>query len=282
MKIVVTGAKGRIGSYTADYARQQGHTVLGVDHIGLGNVTDYLSADLTDLGQVYDALYGADAVVNLAAFPTQRNVPSAKLFTTNTAITWNVFEAASKLGIKRVVFASTIQMTRSVTLRNDITYPYFPIDEAQPVDPQEDYSMSKRVGEVLGDMFSKHYGLTVVSLRFTAVAMPEAMATYPLPAAKPPHWAMYAYVDVRDAARCAYLAATAPLPDNSHTRAFVIAKDTLVNTPSKEIVAQYFPAAEIRGPFDGYASLISGETAKTVLGFEAQYSCRNDSWREGL
>ena len=112
MKIVVTGAKGRIGSYTADYARKQGQDVLGVDHVGLGDISTYLSADLTDLGQVYDALYGADAVINLAAFPTQRNVPSAKLFTTNTAITWNVFEAASKLGIKRVVFASTIALIR--------------------------------------------------------------------------------------------------------------------------------------------------------------------------
>ena len=70
-RIVVTGSKGLVGSHTFDYAKAQGADVLGVDIVGRGNLTDYISADLTDLGQVFDVLHGADAVIHLAAINAQ-------------------------------------------------------------------------------------------------------------------------------------------------------------------------------------------------------------------
>ena len=100
------------------------------------------------------------------------------------------------------------------------------------------------------------------------------MKDWPWPRAEAPHWAMYAYADVRDAARACFLAATAELLPSSHHVAFIVAKDTLVATPSAEIASRFFPDAEVRGVLAGNASLVSNATAKRLFGFEAQYSCR--------
>jgi nucleoside-diphosphate-sugar epimerase len=276
MKIIITGSKGMIGSYTFNYAKAQaGVAAFGVDNVGRGNVTDYLCADLTDLGQTIDALDGADAVIHLAAIPSQRMFSASKTFNTNVAMTWNVFEACARLGVPRVVAASSVQVNRTVTMRNPITYQYFPLDEQHPADPQDDYSMSKYVGEVLGDMFSKHYGLTVVSIRPPWVAKPEEVAELPAGEAEEPHYALYTYIDVRDAARAFFLAATADLPAQSHTVAFISARDTSVNTPSREIARRFFPNAKIKGGLKGHESLISIKTAERAFGFVPQYSCRD-------
>ncbi|MCW1970103.1 MAG: NAD(P)-dependent oxidoreductase [Anaerolineae bacterium] len=276
MKIVVTGSKGLIGRHTVEYAKtQDGFEVFGVDHIGVGSWPNhYRLADLTDLGQTYSALAGADAVVHLAAIPDHGLVEEPKLFMSNIASTYNVFEAARNLGIKRVVWASTIQVNRTVLMQHDTRYQYLPIDEAHPVDPQNDYALSKYVGEVMAETYAKTYGLSIVSLRFTAITHPDNMKGWPVPQAEAPHWALYAYADVRDAARACFLAATADLPAASHQVAFVVAKDTMVATPSSEIASRFFPDAEVRGDLSGNASLVSNATAKRLFGFEAQYSCR--------
>lgn len=276
MKLVVTGSKGLIGRHTVEYAKtQSGVEVFGVDHIGVGSWRDhYRLADLTDLGQTYSALAGADAVVHLAAIPDHSLVEEPKLFMSNIASTYNVFEAARNLGIKRVVWASTIQVNRTVLMQHDTRYQYLPIDEAHPVDPQNDYALSKYVGEVMAETYAKTYGVSIVSLRFTAITHPDNMKGWPVPQAEAPHWALYAYADVRDAARACFLAATADLPVASHHVAFVVAKDTMVATPSGEIASRFFPDAEVRGDLSGNASLVSNATAKRLFGFEAQYSCR--------
>lgn len=276
MKLVITGSKGLIGGFTAEYAaKQPGVEVFGVDAVGFGSLRErYLRADLGDYGQTVAALNGADAVIHLAAYRDSGMVPPAQLFATNVNSTFNVLQAAVQLGIKRVVLASTIQVARTVYMQNDTRYRYFPIDEAHEIDPQTEYALSKQVGEVCGEMFARHFGVSVVSLRFTAIMHPDAIKEkLPLPEAVAPHWAMYAYCDVRDAARCAYLAATTPLPPRQHVAAYVVAKDSAVNTPSPEIASRFFPEAENRR-LQGFDSLVSGKRAKELFGFEAEFSCR--------
>jgi nucleoside-diphosphate-sugar epimerase len=277
MKLIITGSKGLIGSHLFEYAKaQKGVQVFGVDSVGRGNVSDYLSADLTDLGQTIDALDGADAVVHLAAIPSQRMFSASKTYNANAAMTWNVFEACARLGVSRVVAASSVQAIYTVTPRHPRQFPYFPIDEKIPVDPQDDYSMSKATGEHLGEMFAKHYGLTVVTIRPPWVARPEDLVGLPAePGDDPVASSLWAYCDVRDEARAFFLAATAKLPAQSHTVAFCVAKDSVANVPSRELIKRHFPQAKIRGGLKGFDSLISGETAKRAFGFVPQYSCRN-------
>ena len=275
MKIIVTGSKGNIGKYVVDYCESQGAEVLGVDNVGRGG-GNYLSANLIDFGETVDALHGlegADAVIHLAAIADSRMFSTAKVFTTNMASTWNVFEASRILGIKRVVSASTIQVMATVARRSPTRYGYFPVDENVKPDPQNDYSLSKYLGEHMADMFAKNYGLTIATLRFMAVMTPESMATLPMKVETEFPLALGAYCDIRDTARACYLAATAPLSANTHEVFFVTAKDSFLDAPALELARMADPTAEIRG-LQGYDSLISGEKAKRMLGFEAEFGFR--------
>ncbi len=274
LKIVVTGSKGLIGCHAFDYAKAQGADVLGVDIVGRGNFTDYISADLTDLGQTFDVLYGADAVIHLAAINSQRVFPAARTYITNLASTYNVFQACYQLGIKRVVAASSIQVNHTISPRTPIRYDYFPFDEAHPVSPQDDYSLSKYSGELAADTFAHHYGLTIASLRFTGVYWPESL--YTLTDGQEPDVTsvFYSYVDPRDAGRACYLAAVAPLPERSHTVFLIAARDHALDMPSLEFARRYYPDVKLRPGFGEYQSFIDTTRAEKILGFVAEYSCR--------
>ena len=277
MRLIITGSKGLLGGYVFDHAARQGADVLGVDIAGRGLDYDrYLAADLADLGQVYDVLHGADAVIHLAAINDQKAFTDVRTFMANVGSTYNVLYAASRLGVRRVVLASSIQVNHTSRPHTPIRYRYLPIDEDHPVDPQDEYGLSKVVGEIAADMFARCYGLTAVSLRFVWVATPEDLQKY---APLSPEWAgdppLYTYVDARDAARACYLAATADLPPNSHTALFVTARDSCAGIPALEIARRHYPDAEIRPGLEGFGSLVSGKRAERVIGFVPEYSWRN-------
>lgn len=277
MRIVVTGSRGLLGTPTVDYCRQMGAEVISVDvngRPGPNEYTRFLNADLTDLGQVYDVLDGADAVIHLAAIAAQRLYPSAKTFFTNVGMTWNVLEASARLGINRVVLASSIQVNHTITPRTPIRYQYLPIDEDHPVSPQEDYGLSKLVGEKCADTFASHWGLTVISFRFPFIASPPAFAGLPVSDPQPSHIALFAYIHILDAARACYLAATADLPPNSHHVLFAAARDSGLDMSSADYARQFFPEAEIRPGLAQYGSLMNSARAEKLIGFVPQYSLK--------
>jgi nucleoside-diphosphate-sugar epimerase len=241
---------------------------------GEGEFTRFLNADLTDLGQMYDVLDGADAVIHLAAIAAQRVFPSAKTFFTNVGMTWNVLEAAARLKIKRVVMASSIQVNYTITPRNPLRFQYLPLDEDHPAVPHEDYGMSKLVGEVLADSFSTHWGLSTISFRFPFVSNPDWFAKLPFPDPEPQHVALGAYLHLEDAARACYLAATADLPPNSHHVLFVTARESCLQMPSAEWARKYHPESELRG-VEGHQSLVSSARAEKLIGFAPRYSIQN-------
>src|SRR5258708_18836634 len=98
--IVVTGGNGTIGRATIPHLQQLGYEVRNVDRSPLRVVPEVrtVTVDLLDLGQVYGALEGAEAVVHLAAIPTPVGHPPEVVFQTNVQSTFNVLQAASVLG----------------------------------------------------------------------------------------------------------------------------------------------------------------------------------------
>jgi nucleoside-diphosphate-sugar epimerase len=280
MRIVVTGARGHLGMPTVAYCRQMGADVLGVDvngRPGPGEYTHFLNADLTDLGQVYDVLEGADAVIHLAAIAAQRVYPSAKTFFTNLGMTWNILEASARLGVKRVVLASSIQVNHTITPRTPIRYQYLPLDEDHPVSPQDDYGLSKFVGEICANTFARHWGLSVVSFRFPWITNHQDFEGLPSSDPNAPFAALFTYIHILDAARACYLAATADLPPNTHTVLFAAARDSSLDLPTLDYVRQYFPEAEIRPGLEGYGSLLNCARAEKLIGFVPEYSINRQS-----
>lgn len=282
-RIVVTGCKGDVGEYAYDYARSQGDDVLGVDIVGRGNTGNYLSADMTDLGQAYDVLHGADAVIHLAAISDPYAFTAARTFNANVTSAYNVLEAAARLGIKRVVMASSIQVHHPAFPRHPIEYLYLPFDEDHPQDAHDEYGMSKRVGEAIAESFAQHWRMTVVSLRITWSVRPEWMQefphhvpdTLPTPAAGQRWLPTPFYVDARDCARACYLAATAVLPLGAHIPLIINAPDSILDMPTAEVARRFFPHAVLRPGMAEYGSIASCARAEQVLGFRAQYRWRD-------
>jgi nucleoside-diphosphate-sugar epimerase len=275
MRIVVTGSKGRLGSAVVEYAKAQSGDVLGVDQFGVGNHLDYITADLTDLGQVYDVLNGADAVIHLAAIPHARWFTSARTLHNNVTSGYNVLLAAQHLGIQRVVMASSIQVMHRAGYRARARFQYLPLDEAHPPDPKDEYGLSKLMLEQAAEMFARHYGLTTVSLRYVWVCPAEDWHTLPQP--PPPDDAIDPLpfcVHSEDAARAAWLAATAPLPASSHTVAFIAAPDIRFDMDTAEFVRRFYPDVPLRAAFRARETIVNLKRAEEALGFVPRYTCQ--------
>jgi len=121
--VIVTGGSGKAGRHVTKYLQDKGYTILNLDLVPLNNPTiPTLITDLTDSGQVFNAFsshfnYGGlstgqgpakiDAVVHLAAIPSLLLKPDNETYRVNVISTYNVLEAASKLGIKKIVIASS-------------------------------------------------------------------------------------------------------------------------------------------------------------------------------
>lgn len=122
-RIVFTSGSGKAGRHAVRHLVERGHRVLNVDLApsdvpGVGT----LHADIADSGQMCNALSShlgfadfetgdgphiADAVVHFAAVPRVLIKPDNETFRINTMGTYNTIEAAMKLGIRKVVIASS-------------------------------------------------------------------------------------------------------------------------------------------------------------------------------
>ena len=109
MKVVVTGAAGKIGRWTVRILLDAGYQVIGSDKIlAEESATEhFVQADLRDYEQTCQLIMGCDAVVHLAAIPTDiRNTPQA-IFANNMMVNFNVFEACKDWDIPRIIWASS-------------------------------------------------------------------------------------------------------------------------------------------------------------------------------
>src|SRR5258708_34546144 len=107
-KIVVTGGSGKAGRAVVRELLDHNYEVLNVDLMPSRDpVAPFLKVDLTDLGQAFEALDGASAVVHLAAIPAPGLLADEATWRTNMTITYNVFSAAVKLGLERFGWASS-------------------------------------------------------------------------------------------------------------------------------------------------------------------------------
>src|SRR5277367_273048 len=202
-KIIVTGGSGKAGRACVDDLLEHGYDVLVVDRVVPNpKKCESILADLTDYGQVIDALSGADgaeqkvhAVVHLAAIPAPRLHANAHTFQNNTVSDYNVFEACRRLGIKNIVWASSETV---LGLPFDVPPPYVPVDEEYPGRPETAYSLSKLVGEEMAKQFCRwDPELKIIGLRLSNVMSLEDYARFPgfQDDARKRKWNVWSYID---------------------------------------------------------------------------------------
>jgi nucleoside-diphosphate-sugar epimerase len=267
-RTAVTGAAGKAGRAVVAELVDHGYDVLEVDLAPGG-----LVADLTDYGQTVDALRGCDAVVHLAAIPAPGLRPDEVTFRVNTASTYNVFAAATLLGHRRVVWASS-ETTLGLPFEREQPR-YAPIDEAHPLFPESTYALSKVICEEAARQFSRWSGIPFVGLRFSNIMEPHDYERFPTFWDDPRlrSWNLWGYVDARDVAQSCRLALEA---DVSGAEALIIAAaDTVMNRPSAELLAEVFPGVELRDAVAEFGTLLSIENARRVLGYEPRISWRD-------
>lgn len=281
MNVYVTGSAGKIGREAVKALRAAGHHVAGLDlRSGISDGVRTLACDCTDFGQVYGALSGVDtfpkpeAIVHLAGIPAPGRATDATTFAANTVSTYNIFSAAARLGIKRVVWGSS----ETILGLPFSTPPAFaPLDECHPDRPEWSYSLSKKLGETIADEFTRwHAEMTIVSLRFSNVFdasdyEQQRKVLVANPGARKAN--MWGYVDARDAGEACRLAVEADF--SGHQRLIIAAADTIVDIPSAELMSTYYPEVPLRKALQGNASLLSSEAAGRMLGYHPQYSWRN-------
>jgi nucleoside-diphosphate-sugar epimerase len=278
MRIALTGSSGKLGSVVARELSAAGHEVTGIDVVGTRG-PGFVQADLTDYGQVIDVLGGIDrgegfdALVHLGAVPAPGIRSDVATFHNNIAATFNVFWAAVRLGMRRIVYASSETV---LGLPFDVPPPYIPVDEEYPARPESVYSLVKHLEEQLAiELVRWHPDLSISALRFSNVMVPEDYADFPGYDADPRarKWNLWGYIDARDGAHAIDRALeTAP---TGFERYIIAAADTVMSRPNAELVAEVFPDVPVRGELGEHDTLLSIDKARRVLGYDPQHT-----WRE--
>jgi nucleoside-diphosphate-sugar epimerase len=187
--------------------------------------------------------------------------------------TYNVFSACLRLGIRRIVWASSetvfgLPMTRTPPL-------FAPMTEDHPSAPETGYALAKLMCEQMArEMHRWSPETCFVGLRISNIFNEENYAGIPGFQADPESrkWNLWSWVDSRDVAQACRLALTRPA---AGADCFTIAAaDTLMPTPSAELMAQYFPGVPLSEALGRYDTLLSIAKARAVLGYEPQHTWR--------
>jgi UDP-glucose 4-epimerase len=172
MRVCVTGASGFIGRYVVKALQSAGHEVIGLD---LGNPTtkSWIDANITTpLPKITDL----DAVIHLAAVanPRECDTNPTKAFDVNVNGTHQVLKMALDSGAKKVVFASSAHVY-------GISPKYLPTDECHPLWLQNNYTLTKILGEQLCQLYYDNHGLSYTALRLYNSYGPGQVEGYFIP-----------------------------------------------------------------------------------------------------
>ncbi|TLM71325.1 NAD(P)-dependent oxidoreductase [Pseudarthrobacter sp. NamB4] len=283
MRIAVTGGSGKLGRHVVRRLIGDGHQVLNLDRAGARS-PGLVVVDLRNYGQVLDVMLGVDdrhegfdAVVHLGAIPAPGIMPDAATFENNMLSTYNVFQAARRAGIKKVVHASSETV---LGLPFDVDPPYIPVDEEYPARPESTYSLVKHLEEQMAVELTRwDPELSIVALRFSNVmdvADYEHFPSFNSDAALR-KWNLWGYIDGRDGAQAVVRALENGKPG---FEAFIIANaDTVMSRSSAELAAEEFPSVKVTRELGEHETMLSIDKARRLLGFEPEHTWRNH-WQD--
>lgn len=306
MKIFVTGGSGTIGSYVLRELLSGGHTVSNYSRTApLVEGVRFIQGDITNLDQLREACQGYDAVIHLAAVPGPRRATPEQLLYVNVIGTVHVLEAAVQAEVGIVVFASSGAATGFTFQQNEIVPQYLPLDEAHPAEPQDEYGLSKLLGELTCRRYSDAFDIQTICLRINhnwyldrigaelAVGsgwakgmsveelwtkryrkcIEDAEDEWPVPGPPSPRRILWAVTDARDAAQAFRLAVE---NDQIVHEVFLInGDDTCSTVETRALISRHYPDVPLKAPLAGYASLWSHEKATRLLGYQPRFT-----WRE--
>ena len=290
-KIFVTGGSGKAGKHLIPYLLKKGYSVVNADLTPLLiDGVDNINLDVTKSGEVFNALSGYSniaelksgngikefkAVIHLAAIPRILIKPDNETFRINTIGTYNVIEAATKLGIKKIIFASS-ETTYGFCFAEGNPIPkWLPIEEDYETSPTDSYGLSKVLNEQTGKAFQKRTGIDIYALRIGNIIEPNEYQRFKEFCKNPKVRLrnLFNYIDARDLAQAIELCIK---KDGLGYEVFnVTHNNNSVNLTTKEIIQEFFPNVPLKRKMDEYEAILSSKKIRNMLGFKPEHDWKN-------
>lgn len=283
MRVLVTGARGKVGSVTTAALAEAGHQVTATDLMRgdfdrpAAGEPAYFQADLTRPGDAFAVVRGMDAVVHAAAIPEPTHNPPATVFQNNLMATFNTLEAAVRFGVARFVNISSETVPGFFFPERPFLPDYVPVDEAHPIRPQDPYALSKHFGEQLMDAAVRRSEIRCISIRpcwvqhegnYERNLGPQVRDASVL---SPNLWS---YIDVYDLAEAIRLAVESGLP--GHEVFYIASPDNVGGRPFADLVRKHYgDRIEVRKLDREDASGVSSAKAMRLLGYAPRRSWRD-------
>jgi UDP-glucose 4-epimerase len=289
MRVLVTGARGKVGRAAVTELMAAGHEVVSTDlavptyERGEVGAARYVRADLTDAGAAFGLVRGMDAVLHCAAIPEpSQDIPHV-VFGNNLLAAFNVIEACVRFGVGRLVNLSSETVPGMAFAERPFSPAYFPIDEEHPVLPQDPYALGKHFAEQLCSAAVRRSELRCITIRPTWVQDRSsyarnlgpmiALARAGTPEATVNGWS---YIDAYDLAVALRLAVESDLP--GHEVFYICSPDSAgVADTAAALRALYGDRVEYRPFARPDASGTSAAKAERLLGWRP-----TRSWRDYL
>ncbi|MDR9427039.1 MAG: NAD(P)-dependent oxidoreductase [Salibaculum sp.] len=290
MRVFFTGGSGKAGRHAIPVLQQAGHEVVNIDRVPSGLPdTNELLIDLCDSGQVMGAMtqwagldeldrppQPYDAVVHFAAVPRILIGSDGECFRQNTLATYNVIEAAVKLGIPKVIFASSETTYAVCFAAGELKPDYVPVDEDHPTVPHDSYAMSKVCNEATARSFQARSGADIYGLRINNVIEPhEYEEMFPDFVERPAlrRRNIFAYIDARD---LGHMVDCCLRTDGLGYEVFNVANDdTSVGIPSSQVIEEFYKGVPVKGEMGAFDTFYSNAKAKRMVGFKPQHGWRD-------
>jgi nucleoside-diphosphate-sugar epimerase len=267
MTVLVTGAAGNLGSATCEQLIKAGIEVRATDQMTRKSLPyRVIVANLLSRESCYSLLEGCDAVVHLGNRPNERAGTAQQIFGENGTMNVNVFQAALELGVKKVVYASSIQaIIGSRKFGQAVEKPschgYLPADGDTPACAGNHYSASKVAGETLLKYYAEHQELgSGTAIRFPGMVKPEWFDWMKRHMDVEKSWRdeyideVFAFLTFADAGRLVAAVLKAELPGY---RCYLPAYPAVrVSMSEKELIARYFPTVALKKPAEEMQGLV--------------------------
>ncbi|MGF1484890.1 MAG: NAD-dependent epimerase/dehydratase family protein [Opitutales bacterium] len=274
-KVLVTGAAGRFGREVVQRLHASGFEVRASDQkttedLPVPVVIEELSEDLAGIR----LCEGMDAVVHLGNIPTSGLTDDQRTFNINVRSNFNVYEGARQQGVRRVIFASSIQVIGGKSWiqpdePNDVGFE-LPMSERTRANPGNAYALSKQVGEESLKFFCEMHGLEGIALRLpwlrsTAKHAQRSLRKH-LSSRRPRMPDYAAWVFRSDAARLVERCLQVELP--GYRVYLPSSRENIEALPLETFYQRWYSGTKLSQPLETLDSLVDISTIVDELGWE--------------
>jgi nucleoside-diphosphate-sugar epimerase len=275
MKIAVTGAAGRLGTYVCRTLLEAGHSLMPTDlRLNRESGLRIDVANLLNREGCYHLVDGADVLVHLGNYPNVFSRPPAQIYSENMAMNANIFQAALESGVKKWIFSSSIQAmrgTRTIGQNRPSSLAYLPVDGEAPVNPSNAYGLSKCAAEQMMKYYASAENITAVALRLPMLLdleeKPFEKKTFSQPYPYPDE--AFAYLDFRDAANLVEAIIRSPV--SGYKCYMPVAKGNLMHRSGHDLIPEYYASVPLRKPLSEIDQLVDISAIERDTGWTPQY-----------